>query len=202
MRFMRMIVAVAVVTLWCISIEASDRKKARSQGESAVAVALASTSETTEAPKVFGTSTGSNDALDEVNAYRAKRGLPPFSHDAGLTQAALACAKERARQGISGHLPSDFAYLPDGVSADAAGCGALDDSWGWATCCMDDSYSHAGAAWVRGSDGKRYMHLFVRHGDNKAKPAVQATPTTETVTAGSCANGSCGTASRVSRRRR
>lgn len=155
-----------------------------------------------EKPQVFGTSKGSDDALDEVNAYRAKRGLPPFSHDAGLTQAALACAKERARQGISGHLPSDFAYLPDGVSADAAGCGALDDSWGWATCCMDDSYSHAGAAWVRGSDGKRYMHLFVRHGDNKAKPAVQATPSTETVTAGSCANGSCGTASRVSRRRR
>ena len=84
MRFMRMVV-VAVVTLWCISIEASDRKKARSQGESAVAVALASTPKTTEAPKVFGTSTGSNDALDEVNVYRAKRGLPPFSHDARLS---------------------------------------------------------------------------------------------------------------------
>lgn len=164
-----------------------------------------------EKPAVYGTSTGSNDALDEVNAYRAKRGLPPFSHDAGLTQAALACAKERASKGIAGHLASDFAYLPDGVSANASGCGALDDSWGWATCCMDDAYSHAGAAWVRGSDGKRYMHLFVSNRANtantanteqkqppaKAEPVATVTPTSS----GSCSSGSCSVSQRSRRRR-
>lgn len=109
------------------------------------------------------TTAGSDDALDEVNAYRAKRGLPPFQRDPLLTQAALACAKQRAARGIHGHLPeSDFSYLPAGGNATAAGCGALEDSWGWGTCCMDENYAYAGAAWVRGSDGRRYMHLFVR----------------------------------------
>ena len=42
------------------------------------------------------TSSGSNDALAEVNAYRAKRGLPPFQHDPQLTKAALAAATKRA----------------------------------------------------------------------------------------------------------
>lgn len=107
-------------------------------------------------------STGSDDALDEVNAYRAKKGLPPFQHDPQLTIAAKRAAETRASHLWAGHLQSDFACLPPGATADAAGCGALEDSWGWATCCMDDNYSHAGAAWVRGSDGKRYMHLFVR----------------------------------------
>lgn len=106
--------------------------------------------------------TGSDNALDEVNAYRAKKGLPPFQHDPQLTIAAKRAAETRAKHLWAGHLQSDFACLPPGATADSAGCGALEDSWGWATCCMDDNYSHAGAAWVRGSDGKRYMHLFVR----------------------------------------
>lgn len=104
-------------------------------------------------------------ALAEVNARRAARGLKAFVADEGLRQAALACAKIRAASLIDGHLggPSgDFAYLPAGTTASAAGCGALEDSWGWGTCCMDEDYTYAGAAWVRGSNGKRYMHLFVR----------------------------------------
>ena len=82
-----------------------------------------------------------------------------------LTQAAAACAKIRAANFIDGHLGgpmSDFSYLPAGVSASAAGCGALEPSWGWWTCFMDDYYTYAGAAWVMGANGKRYMHLFVR----------------------------------------
>jgi hypothetical protein len=103
-----------------------------------------------------------DDALQEVNAERAKRGLRPFLPDPLLNQAARACAKIRATKLIESHLSNDFAYLPSGASATAAGCGALDPSWGWGTCCTYDSYTYAGAAWVRGSDGKRYMHLFVR----------------------------------------
>lgn len=104
----------------------------------------------------------SNDALTEVNAERAKRGLKPFIHDALLTQGALACAKARAASHIHGHLSSDFDYLPSGAQATAAGCGALEPSWGWGTCCVFDSYTYAGAAWVMGSDGRRYMHIFCR----------------------------------------
>ena len=156
--------------------------------------------------------TGSDDALDEVNAYRAKRGLPPFKHDAQLTIAAKRAAETRAKALWDGHLSNDFACLPSGATADAAGCGALEDSWGWGTCCMDDNYSHAGAAWVRGSDGKRYMHLFVRNGEAVAhttqpQPEVaRAEPTGEVLSMGTCSNGSCGVGavqqSRFSRRRR
>jgi hypothetical protein len=100
--------------------------------------------------------------LAEVNAARAKRGLRPFQHDPQLTHAAQACARTRASRRIAGHLSNDFAYLPAGVTAKAAGCGALEPSWGWGTCCTYDNYTYAGAAWVMGADGKRYMHLFVR----------------------------------------
>lgn len=105
---------------------------------------------------------GVDDALAEVNAERARRGLRPFVHDPLLNQAARSCAKLRATHFIAGHLASDFAHLPAGASASAAGCGALEPSWGWGTCCTYENYTYAGAAWVMGTDGKRYMHLFVR----------------------------------------
>lgn len=103
-----------------------------------------------------------DDALEEVNAARVKRGLAPFVHDPKLNEAAKACAKIRATSFIEAHLANDFAYLPAGATATSAGCGALEPSWGWGTCCTYDNYTHAGAAWVMGADGKRYMHLFVR----------------------------------------
>lgn len=107
--------------------------------------------------------TGSDDALDEVNAERAKRGLRPFINDPLLNKAAQAAARQRAARHIHGHLPeSDFSYLPDGGRASSAGCGALEPSWGWGTCCTYDSYTYCGAAWVMGDDGRRYMHVFVR----------------------------------------
>ena len=195
----------------------------KARGRSAWAWAAASSnssespnSSTAAAPTVKQSltvaSAGSDDALDEVNAYRAKRGLPPFKHDPQLTIAAKRAAETRAKALWDGHLSNDFACLPTGATADAAGCGALEDSFGWGTCCMDDNYSHAGAAWVRGSDGKRYMHLFVRNGEavahtTKQKPEVaRAEPTGEVVSMGTCSNGSCGVGavqqSRFSRRRR
>lgn len=104
-----------------------------------------------------------HEALDEVNAERAKRGLRPYVVDPLLTQAAKEAASRRASRFIHGHLPeSDFSCLPSGAHCNTAGCGALEPSWGWGTCCTYDNYTYAGAAWVMGSDGRRYMHLFVR----------------------------------------
>lgn len=108
------------------------------------------------------TTAGSNDALNEVNAARRRAGKRPFIHDPLLTIAAQKCASIRASRLIAGHLSNDFSYVPAGGFASSAGCGAMEDSWGWGTCCTYENYTYAGAAWVRGRDGKRYMHLFVR----------------------------------------
>ena len=108
------------------------------------------------------TSSSVGDALDEVNAKRAAAGLRPFIRDEGLTQAAQACAAYRASYGLFGHTSNDFAFVPAGSAASAAGCAAYPASYGWMSCCVYDSYTYGGAAWVTGSDGRRYMHLFVR----------------------------------------
>jgi hypothetical protein len=108
---------------------------------------------------------GANPALDEVNAYRAKKGLRPFVEDPGLTQAAMATADYRAARHMFGHTTGgagDFRFLPHGVRADSAGCAAYPPRYGWMSCDADDNYQYAGAAWTMGDDGKRYMHLFVR----------------------------------------
>jgi hypothetical protein len=104
----------------------------------------------------------SPDALDEVNATRATRGLRPFVRDDNLTAAAATCAEFRAARLIAGHTSNDFAALPAGTSAASAGCGAWEPGTGWGTCCTYESYTYAGAAYAMGRDGKRYMHLFVR----------------------------------------
>jgi hypothetical protein len=101
-------------------------------------------------------------ALIEVNNERAKRGLRPFIEDKLLTQAARKAAGIRAANLIEGHI-NDFACLPPGARADAAGCAAWPASMGWGSCCTYDNYLYAGAAWDTGSDGQRYMHLFVRN---------------------------------------
>jgi len=102
------------------------------------------------------------DGLDEVNALRAGRGLRPFVRDEGLTAGARACAAARAARGQFGHTANDFAFLPAGASASAAGCAAYPASYGWMSCCVYDAGTTAGAAWVTGGDGRRYMQLFVR----------------------------------------
>ena len=113
---------------------------------------------------VVGTGRASADteALGEVNAVRAERGLKPFIYDHELYRAAAGCADFRAERLIAGHTANDFAALPSGAAATAAGCAAWEPSWGWGACCTYDNYTYAGAAYTLGRDGRRYMHLFVR----------------------------------------
>jgi hypothetical protein len=105
---------------------------------------------------------GAVDALDEVNATRARRGLPPFARDENLTRGAMGCAQARAARLSFGHTANDFAFLPPGTPCSATGCAAYPSSYGWMSCATYDSYRSAGAAWAMGADGKRYMSLFVR----------------------------------------
>ncbi len=123
------------------------------------------------------------DALAELNADRAKRGLPAYQRDEALTQAASAAATYRAERLMSGHTGNDFAFLPTGVKADAAGCAMWKDGFG--ACTMHSTeYTTAGAAFVIGKNGMRFCHLFVRRGpptattvsfrETPAKPATGA----------------------------
>jgi hypothetical protein len=102
------------------------------------------------------------DALDEVNAARAARGLRPFVRDNSLTIGAKNVADFRAARMIAGHTGNDFAGLPAGAVASSSGCAAWEPSWGWGACCTYDRYTYAGAAWATGRDGRRYMQIFVR----------------------------------------
>jgi len=102
------------------------------------------------------------DGLDEVNARRMSRGLRPFLRDEGLSQAARACVQYRASYGLAGHTSNDFAFVPAGSYASSAGCAAVPTEFGWMSCCTYENYTYAGAAYVMGRDGRRYMHLFVR----------------------------------------
>jgi hypothetical protein len=105
---------------------------------------------------------GSGEALEEVIAVRAARGLRPYVRDASLTSAATACAEFRAARLIAGHTANDFAALPPGTVAAASGCAAWEPGLGWGSCCTYEGYTYAGAAYAAGRDGRRYMHLFVR----------------------------------------
>jgi hypothetical protein len=121
-------------------------------------VSLSSSSSSVSTESVSITSSS---ALDEVNAKRVARGLRPFVHDPLLTRAAERCASFRAQHGLFGHTSNDFQFV-EGTSCSAAGCAAYPASYGWLSCCTYDNYTYAGAAYVTGADGKRYMHLYVR----------------------------------------
>jgi hypothetical protein len=101
-------------------------------------------------------------AMAEVRAARAARGLPPFIENRNLTRAAMSAARFRAARLIQGHTANNFAFLPRGAVARAAGCAAWEPALGWGSCCTYEGWRYAGAAWARGRDGRRYMHLYVR----------------------------------------
>lgn len=126
-----------------------------------------------------------NDGLDEVNAKRAARGLPPFQRDYNLTLAAHGAASYRASYRMFGHVTGgigDFQFLPAGAKADAAGCAAYPMQDGWLSCCTYDSATYAGAAWVTGADNKRYMHLFISN--TSSAPVVNGTSVIVAATTG------------------
>jgi hypothetical protein len=102
------------------------------------------------------------DAIAEVNAARAARGLKPFIRDEGLTAGAINVADVRAKALCAGHTANDFAGLPVGCHASAAGCAAWQQGQGWGACCTYENWTYAGAAYAVGRDGKRYMQLFIR----------------------------------------
>lgn len=106
------------------------------------------------------------DALAEVNAARAQRGLRPFAHDPNLTAGAMQAATIRASRGIHGHLANDFHCLPPGTTAAAAGCGVEHPGFGWLSCCTFDNYQMAGAAKCRDANGRWFFHLFVNGGSS------------------------------------
>ncbi len=162
------IIAIALLLLTCSAADAQGRRARRShdawmQGQQAAVVQqVVAIQPAAPTPTPAGTQE-SKDALGEVNAARAAKGMPALAHDDLLTQAAYACAQARAASHNAGHTGNDFAYLPSGGQATSAGCAGLDPSWGWQSCCWDDpQWRAAGAAWVMGSDGRRYMHIFVR----------------------------------------
>lgn len=111
---------------------------------------------------ITGPSWAGEDALAEVNAARAARGLKAFIKDDDLTAGAINVADFRAARLMAGHTGNDFSGLPVGSRASAAGCAAWEPSWGWGACCTYENYTYAGAAWAMGMDGRRYMQIFVR----------------------------------------
>lgn len=114
------------------------------------------------APSSAPKKTAFKDALDEVNAARAARGLRPYILDGRLAEAAQLAAQYRAERRIAGHTSNDFGFLPVGSDATAAGCAAWPSELGWGACCTYEAWTYAGAAVAVGPDGQRYMHLFVR----------------------------------------
>ena len=102
------------------------------------------------------------DALAEVNAARAARGLAPYLRDDNLTAGAKHVADFRAQRLIEGHTGNDFGGLPVGTTASASGCAAWQQGMGWGSCCTYERWTYAGAAYAIGRDGRRYMQLFVR----------------------------------------
>lgn len=191
MRFVTTVTCLLVLTGWLFAGD----KKARGQGAWAWATAKAvPATEPVVKPSLTTGAKECPDALSEVNECRKARGLPPFQHDPKLTEAALACARERAARGIHGHLPeSDFKHLSPTVPTEgvAAGCAAWEDGFG--ACAMYDNYSHCGAAWVRGADNLKYCHVFCRN-ENVAQAYNSS--------AESCANGSCSSTSYFNKRSR
>jgi len=109
---------------------------------------------------------GAVDALDEVNRKRAAHGLYPYQRDDALTVGAARAAHYRASRLMFGHVThgaGDFQFLPPGATCAATGCAAYPDALGWMSCeDTGRTYRYAGAAWVRGADGRRYMHAFFR----------------------------------------
>lgn len=93
--------------------------------------------------------------------------MRPYLRCPGLSQAALSCAKFRAKVRCHGHVPhgmGDFQFVPQGYHCEAAGAEAGGQNYptGFWTCAMYDNYQFAGAARAFDENGDQFMSLFVR----------------------------------------
>lgn len=154
-----------VLVLFTLSVTTADAGPVRNRRAAQPAYARTTRTTTVSTPAATAsvsttTETGA-DALAQVNAQRAARGLRPFLRDEGLSQAANRCAAFRARHGLFGHTGNDFSFVVGG-GASAAGCAAYPASYGFMACCTYENYTYAGAASVVGADGRSYHHIFVR----------------------------------------
>ena len=122
----------------------------------------------------LSTAHAATDALDEVNAIRAGRGLPAYRRDAALTQAAMSAADYRARYGMHHHTSNDFSFLPAGAWAAGAGCDGSAIRSGWLTCYSESLYPYAGAACAYDANGIKFCHLFVYDRPNPVAAVAQA----------------------------
>jgi hypothetical protein len=110
-------------------------------------------------------------ALEELNFWRTRNGLPAFQEDKTLTAAAQHKAEYRAARLLKdGH---DGPTCPAGCRE---GTGEARPEWGWLTCVMEESGTHAGAGVAIGADGERYMVLLVRGTQGHASSGRQVRP--------------------------
>ena len=110
-------------------------------------------------------------ALDEVNLWRNKNGLPPLVEDKELTLFAQHKAEYRAAR-----LLKDGHHGPRHPEGCREGTGEADPSWGWLTCVMEETGKYAGAGVAIGADGERYMVLVLRGSKGCAPRGRQVRP--------------------------
>lgn len=109
-------------------------------------------------------STASATAMKEVNHWRTQNGLPPLKEVPWMTKFAQKKAEWRAaRLAQNGHQGP---ACPAGCRE---GTGEATPSWGWLTCCQEESGKWAGAGVAIGADGQRYMVLII-HGTRGTAP--------------------------------
>ena len=115
------------------------------------------------------------DAMDEVNEWRRRSGLPPFVEDPAMTKFAAMKARYRAERNLrNGHQgPRPLAGWQEGT-------GEAMPSWGWLTCETESAFQYAGAAMCVGSDGTRFMVLVCRGGSGRALVPRQNSPVHDT----------------------
>ena len=101
----------------------------------------------------------SADAIDEVNEWRKRSGLPLFIEDPAMTKFATMKARYRAERNLrDGHQG------PRPPAGWHEGTGEAYATWGWLTCETESEFMYAGAGICVGRDGTRFMVLVCRDG--------------------------------------
>ncbi|MCA9027439.1 MAG: hypothetical protein KDA86_19680 [Planctomycetaceae bacterium] len=116
-------------------------------------------------------STAHASALEEVNFWRTKNGLPALKEDKELTAAAQHKAEYRAAR-----LLKDGHQGPTCPAGCREGTGEAGPEWGWLTCVMEETGTHAGAGVAIGADGELYMVLILRGTQGHAPLGRQVRP--------------------------